>query len=331
MKTRAEKSHQLFQVAESQQGYFTSSDAKRLGYDYPHQSFHVKRGNWVRVDHGVYRLKKFPAAPHEELMRWWLWSRKKAVLSHETAAALYELGDLPPSKIHLTVPPDFRKRPSKSLILHKAKLHESEIEKRDGLPVTKPLRTILDLARSHLDDERLEAVARDAILKGDPSRKGLLNALATMPKGIDDATQTTLRLAARVGAEKPYTDPSAVDELPQVREESVGSQQSHLDVQSVLGELKTGLRLVYGDRLRGIYLFGSYARDEADRESDLDILVVLDAFDRYAHEVNRTGVLAADLSLKYGVTVSLVFLREHEWLTGDTPFLSNVRDEAIPA
>jgi predicted nucleotidyltransferase len=331
MKTRGEKSDSLFAVAESQQGYFTSADAKSLGYDYSHQFFHVRQGNWVRVDRGIYRLKKFPAARHEDLMRWWLWSRKKAVLSHETAAALYDLGDLLPSKIHLTVPPDFRKRPTRGLILHKAKLHESEIEKRDGLPVTKPLRTILDLARSHLDDERLEGVAREAILKGDPSRKELLNALATMPKGIDAETQTTLRLAARVGAEKPYTDPSAVDELPQVREESVGSQQSHLDVQSVLGELKTGLRLVYGDRLRGIYLFGSYARGEADRESDLDILVVLDAFDRYAHEVNRTGVLAADLSLKYSVTVSLVFLREREWLKDDTPFLSNVRDEAIPA
>jgi type I restriction enzyme S subunit len=229
------------------------------------------------------------------------------------------------------VPPDFRKRPSKSLILYKAKLRESEIEKRDGLPVTNPLRTILDLARSHLDDERLEAVARDAILKGVASGKELLSALVTAPKGIDPATQTTLRLAARVGAERPYASRSTIDELPQVREESVGSLQSHLDVHGVLGELKAGLQLVYGDRLKGTYLFGSYARGEADQESDLDILIVLDAFDRYAHEVQRTGALAADLSLKYGVTVSLVFLREHEWLKGDTPFLSNVRDEAIPA
>jgi uncharacterized protein len=99
----------------------------------------------------------------------------------------------------------------------------------------------------------------------------------------------------------------------------------------LLNELKTGLQSVYGNQLKGIYLFGSYARGEADWESDLDILVVLDRFDRYAHEVKRTGVLAAELSLKYGVTVSLVFLREHEWLKGDTPFLSNVRDEAIPA
>jgi predicted nucleotidyltransferase len=329
--TRNEKSDSLFAVAECQQGYFTSADAKRLGYDYPHQFFHVKRGNWVRVDHGIYRLKKFPAAPHEDLMRWWLWSHKKAVLSHETAAALYDLGDLLPSKIHLTVPPDFRKKPTKSLVLHKAMLHESEIETRDGLPVTNPLRTILDLARSHLDEERLEAVARKAILKGVASGKELLGALATAAKGIDAATQATLRLVARVGAERPYASRSTVDELPQVREESVGSLQSHLDVRGVLGELKGGLQLVYGDRLKGVYLFGSYARREADRESDLDILVVLDAFDRYAHEVNRTGALAADLSLKYGVTVSLVFLREHEWLKGDTPFLSNVRDEAIPA
>ena len=331
MNNRGEKSQLLFEIAEGQQGYFTSADAKKLGYDYSHQHFHVKQRNWIRIDRGIYRLSRFPIAPHQDLIRWWMWSRKKAVLSHETAAALYDLGDLLPAKIHLTVPVSFRKIPTKNLALHKAALSEFEIEKRDGLPVTKPLRTILDLARSHLDDERLEAVARDAILKGIVTRSEIFEVLATMPKGIDAATQTTLRLAARVGAEKPYTDPSAVEELPQVREESVESVQARLDVHSVLGELKAGLQLVYGGRLRGIYLFGSYARGEADWESDLDILVVLDAFDRYAHEVNRTGVLAADLSLKYGVTVSLVFLREHEWLKGDTPFLSNVRDEAIPA
>ena len=58
MKTRTEKAEQLYKLAESQQGYFTSADAKRLGYDYPHQHFHVKQGNWIRADHGIYRLKK---------------------------------------------------------------------------------------------------------------------------------------------------------------------------------------------------------------------------------------------------------------------------------
>jgi predicted nucleotidyltransferase len=219
----------------------------------------------------------------------------------------------------------------KTLVLHKATLRESEIDKRDGLPVTKPLRTILDLARAYLDDERLEAVARDAILKGLTTSKELLAALAAISNEIEPASQATLRLAARAGAERPYAVRSAIDETPQVREQTDASLRARPQVQSVLDDLKAGLRMVYGDRLRGVYLFGSYARGEADAESDLDVLVVLDAFDRYAHEVNRTGALAADLSLKYSLTVSLVFLRENEWLKGDSPFLANVRDEAIPA
>lgn len=97
----------------------------------------------------------------------------------------------------------------------------------------------------------------------------------------------------------------------------------------LIAELKVGLDGVYGDRLKGLYLYGSYARAEEDDESDLDILVVLEQFDHYAAEVNRTGELASELSLKYGMTVSQVLVRESEWLNGDTPFLSNVREEAI--
>lgn len=50
MINRSDKSDSLFAVAESQHGYFTSAKAKSLGYDYPLQFFHVKRGNWIRVD-----------------------------------------------------------------------------------------------------------------------------------------------------------------------------------------------------------------------------------------------------------------------------------------
>jgi predicted nucleotidyltransferase len=325
---RAEKSERLFQLAESQQGYFTSSDAKSLGYDYPHQHFHVKQGNWIRIDHGIYRLKKFPGAENEDLMRWWLWSRKKGVISHETAASVYALGDLLPSKIHLTVPLNFRKRPAKSLVLHKANLSASEIGKRNDLPVTTPLRTVLDLARSHLDDGRLSAVAKDAIKKGLVSRKELLEALAAAPEDIDPSTQATLEIAVRGGGV--YPEESILNNTPHVRETAAQSVKLKPTTEDILDKLKSGLQAIYRKRLKGVYLFGSYARGEADRESDLDILVVLDRFDRYAHEVRRTGALAADLSLKYGMTVSLVFIREHEWLKGDTPFLSNVREEAIP-
>jgi len=101
------------------------------------------------------------------------------------------------------------------------------------------------------------------------------------------------------------------------------------DLADLLAALRSGFDSIYCDRLKGLFLFGSYARGEADEESDLDILVVLEQFDHYAAEVDRTGELASELSLKYGMTVSQVFFRETEWLRGDTPFLSNVREEAI--
>ena len=63
--------------------------------------------------------------------------------------------------------------------------------------MTTPLRTILDLARAHLDPERLEAVVKDAIKKGLVEKKALLDILAKMPEGIDPSTQVTLQLAVR--------------------------------------------------------------------------------------------------------------------------------------
>ncbi len=80
-------------------------------------------------------------------------------------------------------------------------------------------------------------------------------------------------------------------------------------ISNLLSELKSGLAMIYGERLKRVYLYGSYARGDEDKESDFDILVVLEDFERYVREVDRTGQLAADLLLKYGISISQVFVR----------------------
>jgi type I restriction enzyme S subunit len=103
------------------------------------------------------------------------------------------------------------------------------------------------------------------------------------------------------------------------------------DVRRLVSDFRIALDEIYGPRLRGVFLYGSYARGDADEESDVDVLVVLDDFDRYGEEISRTAEAAANLSLRYGVSLSRVFARERDWLCGDTVFLSNAREEGVAA
>ena len=98
---------------------------------------------------------------------------------------------------------------------------------------------------------------------------------------------------------------------------------------ALLAEFKTRLKTIYGERLKGVFLYGSHARGQGGPDSDVDVVIVLDDWDHYAGEVDRTGAVASELSLAYDVSISQVFVRERDWLHEDTPFLVNAREDAI--
>lgn len=99
----------------------------------------------------------------------------------------------------------------------------------------------------------------------------------------------------------------------------------------VLAELKSRLSALYGERLKGVCPFGSYARNEADEESDPDLLVVLDEVENYSREITRTSELVSELSLKYGISISRFFSSKEQWREDTTLFFVNLREEAISA
>jgi predicted nucleotidyltransferase len=104
-----------------------------------------------------------------------------------------------------------------------------------------------------------------------------------------------------------------------------------VNVESLMGKMKKGLTEIYGQRLKAVYLFGSYARGDYHEGSDLDVMIVLDNYKSYWDELVRSAELASDLSLEYDVTVSRMIMTEEQWKKGDLPVLWNVRAEGIPA
>lgn len=161
----ADTAARLFSVAEGQGGYFTAHQALSAGYSYRLQNYHVNRGNWLKIDRGVFRLRNFPIWEREDLIRWTFWSLNRGVVSHDSALEFHGIGDLIPHQIHLTVPPNFRKRDGR-VVLHRGLLDRSDVERNPGFRVTAPLRTILDVADSDLDSDRFGDAVQQGLRAG---------------------------------------------------------------------------------------------------------------------------------------------------------------------
>ena len=189
--------HRLYEFAVAQGGYFTAAQAVEAGYPKQLQYYHVKRGNWVREGWGIYRLPEWPRSSYDDLIRWTLWSRGLAVVSHQSAMAVHGISDLMPARIYLTVPPGFRKRPPPGIVLHRDELAPHEIEQREGFRVTTPLRTLIDAARVAVDPERLSAGVRDAILKGLVGDRHIEAAVAALKGPTAERLYSALQEARR--------------------------------------------------------------------------------------------------------------------------------------
>lgn len=174
MGQKAEKSRVLFDLASQQQGLFTAKQAEQAGYSNKNHGYHVDQDHWIREGRGLYRLAMFPRNPDEQKVLYALWSQNKegeiqGVYSHETALAHYELSDVNPAKLHMTVPKSFRRNSKipKILKLHVSELTPAMIHKSRGFMVTKPGRTISDVIQcGWVSFDIIRQAVLDALEKG---------------------------------------------------------------------------------------------------------------------------------------------------------------------
>ena len=104
-----------------------------------------------------------------------------------------------------------------------------------------------------------------------------------------------------------------------------------LHIRKLMKELKEGLFRIYGDKLKAVYLYGSYARGDYRQGSDVDVMILLKDYKNYWEELRRSTELASDISLEYDVTVSRLIMKDIQWKESDMPVLRNIHKEGLPA
>ncbi len=154
----------LYALAEPRSGWITASDATAAGVSRQQLARYAESGVLRRSRYGVYRFRDFPAQPFEDVIEVCLWAGPDAVASHETALAVYGLGDAMPASIHITVSHRLRKRRT-GVIVHVAASTSADVDTRDGVPITSATRTIRDIA-VHTTVDDIASIVREAEERG---------------------------------------------------------------------------------------------------------------------------------------------------------------------
>lgn len=175
-------------LAAEQWGLVTTSQARNVGASPQMLARLTNRGALERMAHGIYRLSGAPPSPLDDLRAVWLAldpnrnasERRRdelpVVVSHRSAAALHELGDLEADDLEFTS--TVRKQTRRPDVrIHRLPLDHDEWTLVDGLPVTTIARTIGDLAAARTDGGHLAGAVCHAITRRGADDRRLAAAL----------------------------------------------------------------------------------------------------------------------------------------------------------
>ena len=100
------------------------------------------------------------------------------------------------------------------------------------------------------------------------------------------------------------------------------------EIQNFINQIKNLLK----SRLKKVILYGSYARGDYNKSSDIDIMIITDLNDKEIEEYrDRISDIAYDIELNTGIILSPVIknIEKYNIRTGFIPFYKNVEKEGV--
>ena len=86
----------------------------------------------------------------------------------------------------------------------------------------------------------------------------------------------------------------------------------------------------FGDALKQVWLFGSYARGEADEDSDVDFMVVLsEPVETWKYICTVYNDFTVDILNRYGELPSVFITHEDNFIEEPTQLYKNVKKEGV--
>lgn len=223
MGQKKDQARGVWTLAERQHGVVARTQLLRLGFSTDAITERIARGRLHRVAQGVYVVGRPGLTRHGRWMAAVLACGSDAVLSHGSAAALWQIGRERSGVIEVSVPCCARRRRAGILIHRRATLTAVDVTTRHGIPVTTPASTLIDLA-SFLPPSPLESAINAADKRGWTNPEALRAAIegldhqrpgvAALRETLDRRTFTLtdselerrfLRLARQVGLPLPET------------------------------------------------------------------------------------------------------------------------------
>jgi len=179
----------LLELARRQHGVASRQQLLRLGYSPEAIKRQIAGGRLHPLWRGVYAVGRPEVGDHGRLMAATLACGPRSAISHGSAANLLGVSDRKPDRVEITVPANVIRRRPGIRVRRSSDFLPASVTRRSAIPVTTPLRTLVDLA-TVLERPQLER----AVNQADQSR------LLTVPRlrrELDQQAPTAAVLALR--------------------------------------------------------------------------------------------------------------------------------------